>query len=212
MLKSKSWAKKNNPVYHSKNDKRFGITVYGALGKCLRNVQVIQLGSSTNMVEFRHFLFKVKQAVSEKYATDKPYFLYDGATAHTSPVVVNAIAEFFIPVQIPSYSCEFNSIEKLWSVAKSYYVKRLLQIFQVEGCISEMRFRELVEESFSQIPRDKLVRLHGANRKYIAEMLAVARRGRQAQGGRRSASLELRAGGAQAQAGMEEDVVAHGLR
>jgi len=56
------------------------------------------------------------------------------------------------------------AIEKLWSVAKSYYVKRLLQTFQTQGVISETKFRALVTESFDMIPRDKLLRLTGANR------------------------------------------------
>ena len=41
------------------------------------------------------------------------------------------------------------AIEKLWSVAKSYYVKRLLQNFQVEGCIKKPKFLQFVMESFA---------------------------------------------------------------
>ena len=63
------------------------------------------------------------------------------------------------------------AIEKLWSVAKSYYVKRLLQTFQTQGCIGEAKFRTLVTESFDMIPRDKLQRLVGANRAYLSDML-----------------------------------------
>ena len=35
--------------------------------------------------------------------------------------------EHFIPIQIPPHSCDFNSIERVWSVAKSYFEKLLLQ-------------------------------------------------------------------------------------
>ena len=63
------------------------------------------------------------------------------------------------------------AIEKLWSVAKSYYVKRLLQNFQVEGCIKKPKFLEFVMESFAQIQMDKAHRLAGSNRAFLAQVL-----------------------------------------
>ena len=52
--------------------------------------------------------------------------LYDGARAHTARVSMKLMQDLFEPLQIPVYSCEFNSIEKVWSVAKAYFNKRVL--------------------------------------------------------------------------------------
>lgn len=78
------------------------------------------------------------------------------------------MSQLFEPLQVPCYSCEFNSIEKVWSVAKCYYKKRTLAI-QEE--MNNDAFKKLVIESFQQITNTKMANLIKSNRKYITDVL-----------------------------------------
>ena len=60
------------------------------------------------------------------------------------------------------------AIEKVWSVAKAYFNKQLLQIKEE---VSVDRFRLLVLHSFAQIPPHKITNLILANGKYIRDVL-----------------------------------------
>lgn len=108
MLKSKSWSSREKPVYHARNDKKFGTTVFGALGRCLKNGFVYQRAKSTNKIDFLRFVIDTRQAVQERYWNQKPYFLYDGHPAHVGRDRLRLLEQYFRPVQIPGYSCEFN--------------------------------------------------------------------------------------------------------
>ena len=57
---------------------------------------------------------------------EKPIVLYDGHTAHGAKINKAELSRAFIPIKIPPHSCDFNSIERVWSVAKSIYKKMLL--------------------------------------------------------------------------------------
>lgn len=108
MQKAKSWSRKDSPVYHARNNKRVSTTVYGAIGHCLQH-GVFVLGRSTNQNEFQEFLRQVKAAVKPQFSTQKPFFLYDQASAHTAAKSQKMMKEFFTPLPIPVMSCEFNS-------------------------------------------------------------------------------------------------------
>ena len=122
-MKSKSWAKQESPVYHSRNDKKFGITVFGALGKCLKSGMSVMRAKSTNKVDYKVFLRQIKEAVKEQYFNVKPILLYDGHPAHIGKDVVQMMSNFFTPIQIPGYSCEFNC---KYSSIRIYFVRVVL--------------------------------------------------------------------------------------
>lgn len=107
LLKAKSWANKESPNLHARNNKRLGVTVFGAIGACLSR-PVFKLGTSTNQAEFREFAREVKLAVLPVYQNRKPIFVYDGAKAHTTRESQRLLKQLFEPLQIPAYSCEFN--------------------------------------------------------------------------------------------------------
>ena len=108
LLKSKSWSTVEEPVLHSKNDKKFGTTVYGALGRCLKHGFYVKLGSSTNMDEWKAFFLELRDHIFDRHWDVKPYLLYDGHAAHCNKEIILAMEAYFIPVQVPRYSCEFN--------------------------------------------------------------------------------------------------------
>ena len=68
-------------------------------------------------------------------------------------------------------SCEFNSIEKVWHATKTYYNKRLMS---AAGEVNELRFRQLVLESLTQMPEAAVLRLCRSNRRYIAKIMRQA--------------------------------------
>ena len=71
---------------------------------------VFRLGRSTNVEEYKQFLDEVRESLKPELGFNKikPILLYDGATAHTSNASVQYMKQYFEPLQIPIYSCEFN--------------------------------------------------------------------------------------------------------
>ena len=105
--KAKSWSTRESPNIHARNNKRRSVTVYGAIGSCLA-YPVFTLGGTTNGIEFRRFIIDVKDAFRSNHNGVKPIFLYDAAKAHTAYASQELLSQYFEPLQIPTYSCEFN--------------------------------------------------------------------------------------------------------
>jgi len=105
-------------VYIKLNPKRVGkCTLYGAIGACLAR-PVFYVGQSTNKVDFVKFLEQVKAALGDI----RPVLVYDNHPSHIKPLAVREyIHSNFSPLRLPTYSCEFNSIEKVWSQLKAKF-------------------------------------------------------------------------------------------
>ena len=69
------------------------------------------------------------------------------------------------------HSCNFNSIEKLWSVAKNNLMKLLLLRSEP---IDEPEFAEIVRRSLEIIPPQTVTALVNSNRAYIEAVLTEA--------------------------------------
>jgi transposase len=87
----------------------------------------MMLGESTNAEEFVEFLKLVTENLKPEYQKRKPYLVIDNASAHTKSESKQAIADSFIPMNVPPYSCQFNSIEHLWAVLKHNIRKMLFE-------------------------------------------------------------------------------------
>ena len=98
-------------------------TVFGAISPHLRE-PVWYLGRSTNSADFCRFLDEIRGQL--RYHVEKPVLLYDGASAHTAAQSQAALRQHFKGLRTPPYSSEFNSIEHVWSAAKSNFVKLCL--------------------------------------------------------------------------------------
>ena len=90
--------------------------MYGAIGINLKK-PVYHVGWSTNKEDFIDFLKLVKLEVGD----DKPVLAYDNHRSHTSIAATEYILQNFTSMRIPPYSCNFNSIKKLWSQLKSRF-------------------------------------------------------------------------------------------
>ena len=106
--KAKSWSRRHPLVLIPKNNRQMRVTVFGAISPCLQNGRVMSLAKSTNKQDFMSFLVAVKQAVLPKYRSKLQVIIYDGAKAHTCNDSQNFLRDYFIPLQIPVMSCEFN--------------------------------------------------------------------------------------------------------
>ena len=116
--KPKSWSLKAKHNLHPVADKRHSTTVYGAIGNCLYE-PVFYFGKSTNQVDYRAFLCKVKDKL--RYTVEKPFLFFDGHRSHTTKLTIAYANRFFIPFKSVPHSSNFNSIETVWSVAKSNF-------------------------------------------------------------------------------------------
>lgn len=92
-----------------------GVTLFGAIGTCLSK-PVFMTGSSTNSVEFRQFIVELIRHLPR--GGPKPYLVHDGARAHYANISKALIETNFHRLAMPPYSCQFNSIERLWAHIK----------------------------------------------------------------------------------------------
>ena len=91
--------------------------------------------------------------------------MFDNHAAHLVPENEQFINDHFEPLRQPAYSCEFNSIETLWSVIKSDFRKHNCSrnlIFEDEDWL-----KYFVEEVCQDVPIEKVRRLELANRSYL---------------------------------------------
>ena len=107
-MKAKSWATKQNPVLHAKNNRQMRVTVFGAISPCLVNGRVMRLAKSTNKHDFMSFLVDIKTSILPRYRRQLQILLFDGARAHTCHDSQAFMEGYFKPLQIPVMSCEFN--------------------------------------------------------------------------------------------------------
>ena len=79
----------------------------------------------------------------------------------------------FVPLKIPVYSCEFNSIEKVWSFAKTQWKKQML-MDRTKDIVSKEQLSAQVQSLFNNLDKGKVQNLFGANRAYLYATLQEA--------------------------------------
>ena len=84
-----------------------GVTVMGAISHCLIK-PVVVLARSTNALEYVEFLKEVKRNLKPEFRDKVPYLCYDAHRAHRGLVAKAYVPGNFVPLPIPTYSCEFN--------------------------------------------------------------------------------------------------------
>lgn len=111
MTQSKAWSFSSNPVLAATPKKYNSITVFGAIGSCIRGNGVFMLADSTNAVDFVKFLELIKRRLKSPYnKKTKPVILLDNAAAHRErESATPTLNRLFVPFFMPPYSCTFNS-------------------------------------------------------------------------------------------------------
>ena len=169
-LKAKSWALPGVRNEHARPGPRYSVTVYGAIGACLTQ-PVFSLGDSTNQVEFRQFVRKVKRHQKATVA-GKPLLFVDGHAAHLTPESKKAIEAGFHCVKNVPYTCELNSIETYWSVAKAAFAK--LMLAPRAAPLTREGFEAAVWQALASVSAGKLKKILTANRRYVKELIQKA--------------------------------------
>jgi hypothetical protein len=105
--------------------KRYGgVTIMGAVGNCLSK-SVFKLVPSTTKEVFMSFIEELSEFVKD--GIQKPFLVLDNHAAHRSKDVRPTLNQYFQPLFMPPYSCEFNSIEHCWGFMKEKFRRRLAQ-------------------------------------------------------------------------------------
>ena len=149
---NKTWAPKHNIIHLPlQNTRRKGVTVYGAIGACLR--KAVFIGGETTCTDgFISLLKKVrKNFIGGREETI--YMVADGASAHRSNIALNYMAEnHIVYLQTPPYSPAFNSIERLWHHLKRTVVNMLLE-FGKDA--TDADFYKIVHDATQTVDYDK---------------------------------------------------------
>ena len=111
----KAWSVRDELVEVHINNKSYFRTIFGAIGDCLHE-PVFMKGKSTNSEDFRSFILEVAKHI--KIGSKKPVLIMDNASAHTAKLNKELLKQYFIPAYLPPHSSSFNSVERIWSVAK----------------------------------------------------------------------------------------------
>ena len=90
------------------------ITLFGAVGKCLRGGKLYMTADSTDIPNVKRFLVMLAGALRDPYTRVKPYLVMDNHRAHHSNQVREELSRFHACFQVP-YSSPFNCQETVWS-------------------------------------------------------------------------------------------------
>lgn len=158
MKRTKVWQLRTTPIeYGLANNRGHSVTLYGAVGHCIKKVGYFKLGSSTNRHEFAEYLEELKDFVHVGALKQKPYLIIDGHSAHRA--CKSEMAKHFKPLFMPPHSCQFNSIESVWS-----YLKQSFRKMTAEDAIkSDADLNARVRRTWMQADTQKLQNLVGAN-------------------------------------------------
>ena len=110
LTQSKAWSFAQNPVLAITPRKYNAVTVFGAIGSCIKGNGVFMLAESTNAADFAKFLKKIKSSMKAPYKSMKPVLVMDNAAAHKERLVATpTLKSLFTPFFTPPYSCTLNS-------------------------------------------------------------------------------------------------------
>ena len=154
------------------NTRHSGVTLYGAIGECLKH-PVFTTGESTNAIDFTKFLRDV--VASFRNEADRPHLVIDNHSAHHSKLIDNLLRDHFTVTYLPTYSCQFNSIETLWSVIKKQFRKQVG--IRVRQITQQCHLNQLVLDVAVRIPQRLVNNICRANRSYLLNQLLSIKRG-----------------------------------
>ena len=100
-----------------------GATVFGAIGDGLTQ-PYFYITDTTNSEHFNTFIDDLIPFIRPNLE-NRPYLVLDNHLAHKNILIRPTLEQHFNVMWLPSYSCQFNSIETFWSILKSRYRKML---------------------------------------------------------------------------------------
>ena len=167
-VKSKSWSLRGQRNVHHRDNKRFSVTIFGALSEALQGNFCYMFGGGTTAREYQQFLKLCKGKIRLDVGANKCVLLYDGHPAHTGQESMRLCERLFWPLKNVAYSSELNSIESLWSLVKNNLKKLLLM---QDAPLTKPRFEQLVRQAIELVTPRQHSNILRANHACLTELL-----------------------------------------
>lgn len=149
------------------------MTVYGAIGNCVKNKFCFDLAESTNKVDFVKFL-KTLRANLDVKKQQKVYMILDNHSAHHSHVAKDAfVANNFIPEFLPTCSSQLNSVERVWAKYKLVFARIVAENTMKNPYINEpIHLRPMVLQALKKVKEEMTENILFASAYDIVKTLA----------------------------------------
>lgn len=159
---------RDDAVTLRRDDKRFSLTGYVAISSTALNETVtVMKASTTNRHDFHSFLKSVILATKSSMSV-KPFLVLDGHSAHFTPENRVLLNQYFVPLRMPAHSCQFNSVETLFAVAKTN-LRRLIAL--EDDQMTQDRFESLVKLSIGMVDNAAMQGIIRSNRRDLSSYL-----------------------------------------
>ena len=144
--------------------------MFGCIGKFLPSNFIYMLAESTNTQDFRSFCTDIREKARLSEETTI-YMVLDNASAHDNPKSRKKLRQLNImPLFMPPYSPELNSIEHLWSVFKNSLNVQLSRSM-MEQSITKAQWMAIITNCLDAIPPETAGSLITSNRRAMADVL-----------------------------------------
>lgn len=132
MRNRRTWSYRDELVVKPISTERFsGVTLYGAIGKCLK-YPVFFVAPSTSTISFQEFAISLCTSIKEGIV--RPVIMLDNHRAHWNSETIAILNQSYEVCHIPPYSCQFNSIETVWGIIKLQFRKQVaLQLAKIKS-------------------------------------------------------------------------------
>ena len=143
-----------------------GVTVYGAIGTGLQS-PCFYISGSTNQTDFAAFIDEIVPQIVP--GDVKPVLVIDGHRAHLTVINRELMERHFTVMQMTPSSCEFNSIEWLWSLIKRKFRSKMARL--VGTIHSQEDLEHAVEDTLHEIEDSTIQSFATANREFLLKYL-----------------------------------------
>ena len=90
------------------------------------------------------YIVELVKRLKNQYCKEKSVIVVDNHSVHIS--CIEELSKYFKVLRLPTYSCEFNSIETIWGLAKQRLKK--IMLMQTEE-VSKTYFNDLVRQALA---------------------------------------------------------------
>ena len=133
-----------------KKNEKYGFTVYGSVGLCIKDGGFFELHDSSNKHDFCEYMKRLSKKIIKVPGGLKPICVIDNLSAHKGPDRRAIMNKFCKTEFTPTYSCELNGpIETLWSILKRRVLPQFTELI-VKGTANKTMLKALVRDELER--------------------------------------------------------------